>query len=133
MVASALSEAWGKTCSRTSARAADGAEALGVFADGKVSVRTEAGVGAATGELCGCATVFFSAVVFSESSFGGAADVFGAGPTPRRAGCSTALGCAAGCTAAVAAEDEDSERRPRILGSAIIATITRSPAAAGTT
>src|SRR6267378_3854818 len=133
MVASAFAEASGKTCSSTSARAAEGAEALGAFADAKVPVRTEAGVGVATGELCGCATVFFSAVAFSEFDFGSAADGFGAGGTSRRAGCSRALGCAAGWTAAVAAEDDDSGRRPRIFGSAIIATITRSPAATGTT
>src|SRR5467141_1230038 len=130
MVARAFAEASGKTCSSTSARAAEGAEALGAFADAKVPVRTEAGVGVATGELCGCATVFFSAVAFSEFDFGSAADGFGAGGTSRRAGCLRALGC---WTAAVAAEDDDSGRRPRIFGSAIIATITRSPATTGTT
>src|SRR6266481_5721351 len=97
MVASAFAEASGKTCSSTSARAAEGAEAFGAF------------------------------------SFGAAADGFGPGGASRCAGCSTALGWVAGWTAAEAAEDEDSERRPRILGNAKIATMTRSPAATGTT
>src|SRR6266481_7901658 len=142
MEASAFPEASGKTCSRTSARVAECAEAvveveLGALADGKVSVCTEAGVGLATGAASGCATMFFSgffsgffsAVAFGEFDFGGAADGFGAGGTSRRAGCSTALGCAA----AVEAEEDDSGRRPRIFGSAKIATMTRSPAATGTT
>src|SRR6266851_9658454 len=138
MLASALSEASGRTCSRTSARVAECAEAvaegeLGALADGKVSVRTGAGVGLATGAAGGCATMFFSgffsAVIFGEFDFGGAADGFGAGGTSRRADCSTALGCAA----AVEAEEDDSGRRPRILGSAMIATITKRPAATGTT
>src|SRR5882724_10324625 len=103
MVASAFAEASGKTCSSTSARAAEGAEAFGAFADAKVPVRTEAGVGAATG--CGCATVFFSGVVFGEFSFGAAADGFGPGGASRCAGCSTALGWVAGWTAAEAAKD----------------------------
>src|SRR5260370_1675295 len=137
MEASALSEASGRTCSRTSARVAECAEAvaeveLGAFADGKVAVRREAGVGLATGAAGGGATMFFSgffsAVMFGEFDFGGAADGFGAGETSRREGCSTALGCAA-----VEAEDDDSGRRPRIFGSAMIATITKSPAATGTT
>src|SRR5260370_11949263 len=110
MLASDFHEASGKTCSRTSARVAECAEAprvfelgaveLGAFADGKVSVRTEAGVGVATGEGCGCATIvlsgFFSGVIFGEFDFGGAADGFGAGGASLRAGCGAALGCAAG-------------------------------------
>src|SRR6266481_4630274 len=101
MLASALFEASGRICSRTSARVAECAEAvaeveLGALADGKVSVRTEAGVGVAAGEGSGCATIvlsgffsgFFSAVIFGEFDFGDATDGFGAGGASRRAGCS---------------------------------------------
>src|SRR5260370_16540987 len=97
MLASDFHEASGKTCSRTSARVAECAEAprvfelgaveLGAFADGKVSVRTEAGVGVATGEGCGCATIvlsgFFSGAIFGGFHFRGAPDRFRArGPPP---------------------------------------------------
>src|SRR5258708_24433616 len=93
MVARAFAETSGKPCSRTSPRAGDDAKALGAFADGNVPVRTEAGVGAATGELCGCAVGFFSAAVFSEFCVADGADGFEAGGISRRAGCSIGFGC----------------------------------------
>src|SRR5260370_42430960 len=102
MVARALAEASGKSCSRTSPRAEEEAEALGAFsdgadgADGSVSVRTEAGVGAATGELSGFGAFFFSAAAFSAFCVAGGADGFGAAGLSRRAGCSTGFGCAEG-------------------------------------
>src|SRR5260370_6291688 len=92
MVARALSEASGKICSRTSPRAEEDAEALGAFsdgadgADGSVSVRTEAGVGAATGELSGFAAFFFSAAAFSAFCVAGGAGGFGAAGRSRPAG-----------------------------------------------
>src|SRR6267143_1518825 len=129
MVARAFSETSGKISSRTSPRSEDDAEALGAFADGNVSVRTEAGVGAASAELSGSAARFFWAV-FSESRV---ADGSEAARVSRRAGCSIASGCAAGWAEAVEADDEPSERWPRIFGSAKMATITRSTAATGTT
>src|SRR5205807_5098975 len=134
-VASAFSEASGKTCSRTSARAEDDPEWLGALADGNVSVRTVAdvGVGVMTAELRGSAVRFFSAAAFSEFCTAAGADGFGAGGVSRRVGFSTESGRAAGCTAAVAADDEESERWPRIFGIATTATITRTAAAAGTT
>src|SRR5712692_6704855 len=133
MVPRAFAEASGKICSRTSPRAGDEAEALGAFADGNVSVRTEAVVGAVTGELCGCAAVFFSAAAFSEFCVADVADGFGVGGVSRPAGRSAGFCCAAGGAEAVAAVDEESERWPRIFGSARMATITKSPAATGTT
>src|SRR5713226_4907238 len=133
MVARAFAETSGKICSRTSPRAGEAAEALGAFADGSVPVRTEAGDGVATGELCGWATVFFSAAAFSEFCVADVADGFGAGGVSRRTGSSTGFGWAAGGADAVAAVDEESERWPRIFGSARMATITRSAAATGTT
>src|SRR5438445_5663535 len=102
MVASALGEASGKIWSRTSPREEDAAEdegealgALAAFTDGNVSVRTEAGVGAATGELFGCATEelgggdtgFFSGAAFSEFCFADGDSGFAAGGTSRREGC----------------------------------------------
>src|SRR5260370_29630206 len=86
----------GKICSRTSPRAGDDAEALGALAEGKVSVRTEAGVGAATGELCGCAAGFFSAAACRVLSVAAGEDGLGADAACRCAGCSTRFGCAAG-------------------------------------
>src|SRR6266851_3634715 len=133
MVARAFSETSGKICSRTSPRAEDDAEALGAFADGKVSVRTAARAGAATGELSGCATGFFSAAAVSEFCVAVDADGFGADGASRRAGCSIGFGCAAGGAEAVEEGEEASERWPRIFGSAKIATITRIAAATGTT
>jgi hypothetical protein len=119
---------------------------IGAFADGNVSVRTEAGIGAATGELFGCATEelgggdtgFFSAAAFSESGFadgasGFGADGFGAGEISRREGCSASFGGAAAGAEEAEADDEESGRRLRIFGSAMTATMTRSTAAAGTT
>src|ERR1700687_1120655 len=96
MVARALSETSGKTWSRTSPRAGEDAAARGAFADGNVSVRTAARVLAATGELSGCFTGFFSAAVFSEFCVADGADGFGAGGDSRRAGCSTGFGCPEG-------------------------------------
>src|SRR5260370_33608101 len=95
MVARALSEASGKICSRTSPRAEEDAEALGAFsdgadgADGSVSVHTEAGVGAATGELSGFAAFFFSADAFSAFCVAGGADGFAASGLSRRPGRAT--------------------------------------------
>src|SRR5260370_1551886 len=132
MVARAFSETSGKTCSRTSARAGDDAGTLGALAAGNVSVRAEAGVGVATGELCGCATGFFSAAACREFCVAAGEDGFGADAVWRRAGCSTRFGCAAGGAEACEADDEESERWPRIFGSAMMATIIRSTAAAGT-
>ena len=108
----------------------EGTEVLGAFADEKVSVRTEAGVGAAGGGSCGVGAVFFSAAGFT--AFCGA-DGFGDGGVARRAGGSTAVDEAAAGAVAVEAEEEESERWPRIFGSAKIATITRRAAATGTT
>src|SRR6266852_3676518 len=130
MVARAFAETSGKTWSRTSPRAGDDAEVLGAFAGGNVSVRTEAGVGAATGELCGGGGVFFPAAVFSEFCD---ADVFGAGRVSRRAGGSTGFCCSAAGAEAVEADEEESDRWPRILGNAKMATRTRRTAATGTT
>src|SRR6266702_1675831 len=102
IVARALSEASGKICSRTSPRAEEDADALGAFSDGadgagaSVPVPTEAGVGAATGELSGFAGFFFSAAAFSEFCVAGGADGFGAAGLSRRAGCSTGFVCAEG-------------------------------------
>src|SRR5260370_3081514 len=76
MVARALAETSGKTWSRTSPRAGDDAEVLGAFAGGNVSVRTEAGAGAATCEVCGCAAVFFPAAVFSGFCVAGGGSFF---------------------------------------------------------
>src|SRR5216684_767309 len=133
MVARAFAETSGKTWSRTSPRARADAEVLGAFAGGNVLVRTEAGVGVATCEVCGCAAVFFPAAVFSEFCVAGGADFFGAGVVSRRAGCSTGI-----CWAAVGADvaevdDEESDRWPRIFGNAKMATRTRRTAATGTT
>src|SRR5439155_731642 len=83
-----------------------------------------------TAELRGSAAGFFSAAAFSEFCTAAGADGFGAGGVSRRVGFSTESGRAAGCTAAVAADDEESERWPRIFGSATTATITRKAAAA---
>src|SRR5260370_41877436 len=97
MVARALSEASGKICSRTSPRAEEDAEALGAFSDGadgadeSVSVRTEAGVGAATGELCGWAAVFFSAAGFNQVFVAGGPDGLPSPGHSRRAGCLTGV------------------------------------------
>src|SRR5260370_16551246 len=108
MVARALSEASGKICSRTSPRAEEDAEALGAFsdgadgADGSVSVRTEAGVGAATGELSGFAPFFFSAAAFSAFFVAGGADGFGAAGLSRRARSSTGFCLAPGSPPALA-------------------------------
>src|SRR6266852_1619542 len=132
MVARAFAETSGKIWSRTSPRAGDDAEVLGAFAGGNVSVRTEAGVGAATGEVCGCAAAFFPAV-FSEFCDAGGADFFGAGGLARCAGCSTGFGCAEVEADVAEADDEESERWPRIFGNAKMATRTRSTAATGTT
>src|SRR6267378_559785 len=132
MVARAFSETSGKISSRTSPRSGDDAEALGAFADGNVPVRTEAGVGAASAELSGSAARFFSAV-FSESRVVDVADGSEAARVSRRAGSSIVSGCPAGGAEAVEADDEASERWPRIFGSAKMATITRSTAATGTT
>src|ERR1700674_4004969 len=134
MVARAFSETSGKISSRTSPRSEVDAEALGAFADGNVSVRTEAELGAASAsaELCGSAARFFSAV-FSESRVADVADGSEAAWLSRRAGCSVGFGCAAGGAEAVEAGDEASERWPRIFGSAKMPTITRSTAATGTT
>src|SRR5258708_22818645 len=122
MVARALSEASGKICSRTSPRAEEDAEALGAFSDGadgadeSVSVRTEAGVGAATGELCGCAAFFFSAAAFHAVCVAGGARGFAAAGLSRRAGCSTGFVSAGGCAAAVAQDHAESGRVPRDFG-----------------
>ena len=81
--------------------------ALAAFADGNVSVRTDAGVGVATGELFGCAveelggnTSFFSAVAFRELCFAAdgadCADGLEAWAISRREGCSTGFGGAVG-------------------------------------
>src|SRR6266849_1085992 len=133
MVARAVGEASGKIWSRTSPRAGGDVEPLGAFADGIVSVRTEAGTGVVTGELCGGAEGFFSAAVFTEFCLADGTGGFAADAVPRRAGCSTGFGCSAGTAADVEADDEESERWPRILGSARMATMTNSPAATGTT
>src|ERR1700731_3887732 len=124
MVARAFSETSGKISSRTSPLSGDDAEALGAFADGNVSVRTEAVLGAASDELCGSAARFFSAV-FSESRV---ADGSEAARVSRRAGCSVGFGCSAGGAEAVAADDEASDRWPRIFGRAKMPKITRSTA-----
>src|SRR6266851_4077470 len=133
MVARAFSETSGKICSRTSPRAEEDAGVLGAFAEGKVSVRTAARAGVATGELSGCGTGFFSAAAVSESCVADVADGLGPDGVSRRAGCSIGFGCAAGGAAAVEEGEEASERWPRIFGSAKIATITRNAAARGTT
>src|SRR6267378_6264008 len=133
IVARALSETSGRTSSRTSPRAGEDAVVFGAFADGKVSVRTTAGVRAATGELSGRAAVFFSAAVFSEFCVADGADVFRADEVSRRTGCSIRFGVPAGCAGAAEADDEESERWPRIFGSAMMAKITNSTAATGTT
>ena len=106
---------------------------LGAFADGNLSVRTEAGVGVVIGELFGCATVFFSTVVFGEFFAGGGTDGLGAGGISRREGCSAGFDGAAAGAEDVEADDEESGSRLRIFGSAKIATIIRSTAPAGTT
>src|SRR5437667_7025107 len=133
MVARALPEASGRICSSTSPREGDDAELLGAFADGNVSVRTAAGVGVVTAEPRGSGAALFTAAALSEFCVAAGGDGFGAGAVSRRAGFSTGSGCTSGCTAAVAADDEESERWPRIFGSAKAATIIRSPAAKGTT
>src|SRR3981189_3858882 len=117
MVARAFSETSGKSSSRTSPRSEDDAEALGAFADGNVSVRTEAGVGAASAELSGSAERFFSAV-FSESRFADVADGSEAARVSRRAGCSIASDCAAGGAEAVEADDERPGGWPGTFGRA---------------
>src|SRR5260370_29622563 len=85
MVARACAETSGKTWSRTSPRPGDDADVLGAFAGGNVSVRTEAGVGAATCEVCGCAAVFFPAAVFREFCGAGGGSLFCAGVAFSRA------------------------------------------------
>src|SRR5258708_37284572 len=133
MVARAFSETSGKICSRTSPRAEEDAVVLGAFAEGKVSVRTAARAGVATGELSGCGTGFFSAAAVSEVCVAVDADGLGADGVSRRAGCSIGSGCAAGGAEAVGADEGGSGRWPRIFGRAKIATITRNAAATGTT
>ena len=141
MVARAFAEASGKIWSRTSPRAEDETGVLGAFADGNVSVRTEAGIGAAADEGFGCAAgevlggapVFFSAAAFSEFCFAEGADGFGGGGISRCEGCSTSFGGAATGAEDAEAEDEESGRWPRIFGSTMTATIIRSTAPAGTT
>ena len=142
MVSRAFWGASGRIWSRTSPRAegdavedtVDEAGALGASADEKVSVRTEAGVGAAGGGVCGVGAGFFSGAAFND--FCGA-DGFGdGGVAARRAGGEAGVAddsdeVEAG--AAVEAEEEESERWPRIFGSAKMATITRRAAATGTT
>src|SRR2546430_17298258 len=91
------------------------------------------GVGVMTAELRGSAAGFFSAAAFSEFFTAAGADGFGAGGVSRRVGFSTESGRTAGCTAAVAADDEGSERWPRIFGGAPTARITRKAAATGNT
>src|SRR5260370_33905481 len=109
MVARAFAETSGKTWSRTSPRAGDDAEVLGAFAGGNVSVRTEAGVGAATCEVCGCAAVFFPAAVFSEFCVAGGAELFWAcAASPRARGLARILlgpGWAAGVCGAAGGTD----------------------------
>src|ERR1700730_1974171 len=133
MVARALSETSGRTSSRTSPCAGEDAVVRGAFAEGKVSVRTAARVLAATGELSGRAAGFFSTAVFSDFCGADDADVFGAGGVSRRTGCSTGLGVPAGRAGAAEADDEESERWPRIFGSAMMPKITSSTAATGRT
>src|SRR5882762_6773930 len=115
MLARAFSETSGKISSRTSPRSEEDAEALGAFADGNVPVRTEAGVGAASAELSGSAIRFFSAV-FSESRV---ADVADGSEDPRPSFRRFVVRCNGLCPArgaeAVAADDEASERWPRIF------------------
>src|SRR2546421_908154 len=133
MVARAFSETSGRVSSRTSPRAEDEAEALGAFADGKTSVRTAAGIGVACGELGGCAAGFFSAADFSELRVAAGGDGFDSGGVSRSAGCSTSFGGPAGWAEAVAEDGGDSGRWPRVFGSTRMATITKNPAATGTT
>src|SRR5260370_42335365 len=133
MVARGCSETWGKICSRTSPRAEEDGVVLGAFAEGKVSVRTAARAGVATGELSGCGTGFFSAAAVSEFCVAVDADGLGADGVSRRAGCSIGFGSATGGAEAVEEGGEGSGRWPRSFGSAKIATITRSAAARGTT
>src|SRR6202158_709015 len=109
MVARAFSETSGKTSSRTSPRSEEDAEALGAFADGNVSVRTEAGVGAASAELCDSAARFFSAV-FSEFCVADVADGSEAARFSTRAGCSIGFRFPAGGAEAVEADDEALDR-----------------------
>src|SRR5260370_29271633 len=116
MVARAFAETSGKTWSRTSPRAGDDAEVLGAFAGGNVSVRTEAGVGAATCEVWGCAAVFFPAAVFSEFCVAGGADFFGAGVGLRRARCSGGILWVAGGADVAEGDDEEKDRWPRGFG-----------------
>src|SRR5258708_27346176 len=100
MVARAFSETSGKISSRTSPRSEDDAEALGAFADGNVSVRTEAGVGAASAELSGSAARFFSAG-FQGAFFAELAARSETPPVSRRAGWPIASASAARAAEAV--------------------------------
>src|SRR6266481_4673505 len=133
MVARAFAEALGKIWSRTSPREGEDDVARGALADGNVSVRTEAVVGVAPLGLDSGAAGFFSAALFSELCLADGADGFEAGAISRRVGWSTAFGCSAAVAAEVEADDEESGRWPRIFGSARRATMTKSPAATGTT
>src|SRR5258708_39692594 len=113
MVARAFSETSGKICSRTSPRAEEDAVVLGAFAEGKVSVRTAARAGVATGELSGCGTGFFSAAAVSEVCVAVDADGLGADGVSRRAGCSLGSGWPPGRAEAGAGGARQSGRRAR--------------------
>src|SRR5258708_23668547 len=113
MVARAFAETSGKPWSRTSPRPGDDAEVLGAFAGGNVSVRTEAGVGAATCEVCGCAAVFFPAAVFSEFCVAGGADFFWGWVVLRRAGWFDWIWLAAGWADAAGAGEQGMGRGAR--------------------
>src|SRR6266404_4308841 len=116
MVPRAFSETSGKTWSRTSPCAGEAGEDFGALADGKVSVRSTAGAGAAAaavderagaGELGGDDRAgFFSALAFSEFD----AEGFAGGGVSRCAGWAVDFGREAGCAAPVEAEEEDSGR-----------------------
>src|SRR5260370_38695224 len=132
MAARGFPEADGKTWWRSSPPAGDDAGTLGALAAGNVSVRAEAGVGVATGELCGCATGFFSAAACRQFCVAAGEDGFGADAVWGRAGCLTRFGWAAGGAGACEADDEESERWPRVFGSALMAAVISSRAAEGT-
>lgn len=111
---------------------------FGTLAGGTVSVRIAAGVVVA-GAFFGGATGFFSAAFFRESC--GAEDGMGfevgvgleAGGISRCTSCAANFGGAVTGAEAAEADGEEPGRRARIFGSAMMATITKSTAATGTT
>src|SRR2546430_15751575 len=84
-------------------------------------------------QTCALPICFFSAAAIGEFRVVEGADGFNSDGDSRRTGCSTGFDGSAGCAGVVAADDEESGRWPRILGSARTATMTRNAAIRGTT